>query len=320
MNKKALALFLGIFAAVFLSWELPLIPRSSESVLVRISPEHKTAKDIISVFQAQGILRHPRAFRLASKVFGWDKRFKRGTYLLRRGEAWPVLAKKLLKGETFTVKVTIPEGWRAEQIADRLKAQSIINTDGFVRLVQKQTLEGFLYPSTYFFEPYSAPETIIEQMNQQFERVWKENFDGKSLPPKFTKKNVVTLASIIEMETNLSQEKPLIAGVFMNRLRQGWKLEADPTVQYALGGWKDRVLYKDLQIDSPYNTYKYRGLPPGPIGNPGQDSIAAVFDPAPTEYMYFVAKGDGSHVFFKTLQEHNRFRHLQKKARRVKVK
>ncbi|MBI4668729.1 MAG: endolytic transglycosylase MltG [Elusimicrobia bacterium] len=311
------ALLLGLAAAAALAWELPLIPHSSEQILVKIPKNCKTAREITAMLQEQGVLRHSRAFLILAAALKWDTKFKSGPYLLRRPEAWPVLAKKLIKGQTFTIKVTVPAGWRIEQIAERLEASSVTDADSFIETAKQKKLEGFLYPSTYFLEPDAPPETVLHAMANQFGRVWKERFENLTLPAGFSIKDVVTLASIIELETTCGPEKPLIAGVFLNRLGKHWKLEADPTVQYALGKWKDRLTYKDTKIQSSYNTYLHGGLPPGPIGNPGADSIGAVLSPAQTDYMYFVARGDGSHEFFRTLEEHNHYRYLLKKAKRL---
>lgn len=303
-----------------LAWELPLIRRSGQEIMVKISRESKTAREITESLKEQKILKHPRLFRFFIKLLGWDKKIRVGTYLFRENEAWPMLLRKLINGESFTVKVTFPEGWRIEQMAERLESSMITSAADFTAGAKAGKMEGFLFPSTYFFEPDTPAPKVIEVMNEQFEKMWKERFEYLKPPKKFGKKEVVTLASIIERETTVLKEKPLIAGVFLNRLRLGWRLEADPTVQYALAKWKERLTYKDTKIKSPYNTYQNAGLPPGPIANPGADSIAAVFYPTKTELMYFVARGDGSHEFFKTLAEHNRYRALQKKNRKAKIK
>lgn len=317
MRKIDLVFLLILIALGWLAWQLPLIPRGRPQEVVKISRDANTGRAVANILEERGILRYPRLFRAVVKLGGWDKKFQKGAYLLRRPEAWPVLIRKLTRGQRYSIKVTIPEGWTIEQIGERLDAYSITNANNFSQLAKSQNLEGRLYPTTYFFEPDSFPQEIINVMTQQFERVWQGHLEGKPLPLKFRKEDVITLASIIERETTIAQEKPIIAGVYLNRLRKGWKLEADPTVQYALGAWKSRVLYKHLQIDSPYNTYRRRGLPPGPISNPGLDSLTAVLHPSTTEFMYFIASGNGGHIFFKTLEEHNRYKRSQKKKTRI---
>lgn len=319
VGKKTLFALLCAISTVLFAWKLPLLPLSRSQEIVKIPKEAKTARAVTEILTQRQVLRYPRLFLALAQIAGWDKKFQRGSYIFRRPEAWPVLIRKLTRGERFTVKVAIPEGWRIEQIAQRLNEASIVNGRDFLYLAKIQNLEGRLYPTTYFFEPNSPPQEIIDQMTEQFERVWREHFEGKPAPMKFTKREIITLASIVERETTLTQEKPLIAGIYINRLKKGWRLEADPTVQYALGAWKSRVLYKDLDIKSAFNTYRRWGLPPAPIASPGMDSLAAVIKPAETEFMYFMASGTGGHIFFRTLEDHNHYKRLQKKEKKKKI-
>lgn len=314
--KILLSTLIGFCLASYLFWELPLIPRGAEEIVVKIPRDAKNAQEILAILHQKRILKYPKPFGWTLSLLGWDKKIQRGTYKFRDSEAWPVLLRKLLRGEIYGVRVTLPEGWLSDQIAERLEAVNITNAHDFLKIVKERNLEGFLFPSTYFFEPEIPAETVVDALYATFERVWRENFAGLTPPQNMAQKQIITLASIIERETTTPEEKPVISGIFLNRLKQGWKLEADPTVQYALGGWKSRITYQDLKIDSPYNTYQRYGLPPGPISNPGIDSIRAVFEPTPTDYMYFVAKGDGTHAFFATLKEHNKEKSLRKKQKK----
>lgn len=307
---------LGFCLAAYLFWELPLIARSANEIIVKIPKETKSAQEAADILYQKKILKHPKLFRLTAALFGWDKKIQKGTYKFREYESWSILLRKLTTGEIYGIRVTFPEGWRMEQIAERLESFGIAAAKEFVKISRERNLEGFLFPSTYFFEPETPPDEVIAAMTGAFEKIWKENFDGRKPPRDWSKKEVVILASVIERETTNNEEKPRIAGVYLNRLEKGWKLEADPTVQYALGYWKNRITYNDLKVKSSYNTYLKYGLPQGPISNPGIDSIRAVFEPEKTNYMYFVAKGDGTHAFLETLKEHNREKALQKKAKK----
>lgn len=229
---------------------------------------------------------------------------------------------KISKGEIFVHIVTIPEGWTMFDIADELDRQGICSRSDFLigthdtSLVSdiaphSQSLEGFLFPSTYEFKHHTTCAQVTETMVRHFRAVW-DTVDPQGslpLPQNLNLKQVITMASLVERETPNPAERPLVAGVFYNRLKRGYALQCDPTVQYAmsLAGHPEKNLTgNDLHIDSPYNTYKHRGLPPGPIANPGEASLRAALAPAETEYLYFVANDQGGHFFSKTLAEHNR--------------
>ncbi|MDQ6689831.1 MAG: endolytic transglycosylase MltG, partial [Gemmatimonadota bacterium] len=166
------------------------------------------------------------------------------------------------------------------------------------------TLEGYLFPDTYAFPLGTTARQAVQEMVYDFERRWKPDWDTKASELKINRNDLVTMASIVEREARLPEERPVIAAVYYNRLRKGMLLQADPTVQYALGHHVGRVLYKDLTVASPYNTYVHKGLPPGPVASPGVASLAAAANPANVPYIYFVASRDGHHEFRMTLQEH----------------
>lgn len=229
---------------------------------------------------------------------------------------------KIAHGRIFVHTVLIPEGWTMYDIAAEIEQQNICSRQQFVAAAhntalisdldpQAQSLEGFLFPSTYEFTRHSTCEQVVKRMVQNFRAVW-ESIDtqtSSALSLGFTPEQIVTLASLVERETPSGQERPLVAGVFYNRLRMNVPLQCDPTVQYAmaLGGHPEKdVRPEDLRIDSPYNTYEHPGLPPGPIANPGEASLRAALSPAQTDYLYFVANDQGGHFFSRTLAEHNR--------------
>lgn len=236
----------------------------------------------------------------------------------------------IANGRIFIHTVTVPEGWSMYDIAAELDRQEICRREDFLAVArnpslisdlapQVRSLEGFLFPSTYEFTRHTSCEQIAAAMVRHFRAVWEtlNPSDAKVFLDGLTIDRVVSLASLIERETPNSEERPLVAGVFYNRLRRGYPLQCDPTVQYAMelaGHPEKNVRPQDLRFDSPYNTYEHRGLPPGPIANPGEASLRAALAPAQTDYMYFVANDLGGHFFSRTLAEHNRnvarYRHL----------
>jgi UPF0755 protein len=171
------------------------------------------------------------------------------------------------------------------------------------------TLEGYLFPDTYSFPYGTTSRAAVTEMVHEFERTWKPEWDDERATLGMSRNDVVTLASIIEKEARLSEERPVISAVYHNRLRLGMPLQADPTIQYALGHHVDRVTFKDLDVVSAYNTYRHPGLPPGPIGSPGASSLEAAVTPANVPYLYFVAAPDGHHEFRSTFAEHTEARH-----------
>jgi UPF0755 protein len=225
---------------------------------------------------------------------------------------------KLVSGDTFTFAVTIPEGLTLVETADLLAARGLAEKSAIQRAFEERetvadldpeapSLEGYLYPTTYRFPRSVAPEELARALVGQFKRVFADDRRAAAATLGLTPRQVVTLASVIEKETGLPQERPLIASVFWNRLRIGMPLQSDPTIIYALelaGRFDGNLRRADLEIDSPYNTYRFPGLPPGPIASPGEGSIRAVLEPADTTYLYFVSRNDGSHHFSSSYSEH----------------
>ena len=262
-----------------------------------------------------GIIGSPKLFRLYGRFTGGDRNIKPGTYLLKHGTPWSDIISALNGGHGLVNTVTVPEGYTISQItpllartlkvpADSVTA-AVSDTALLARLdVPNKTLEGYLFPDTYAFPIGTTARQAVREMVYSFERRWRPEWDSSIVDLSINRNDLVTMASIVEREARLPEERPVIAAVYYNRLKRGMLLQADPTVQYALGHHVGRVLYKDLTIDSPYNTYVHKGLPPGPVASPGVASLVAAANPANVPYLYFVASRDGHHEFRMTLEQH----------------
>lgn len=273
-----------------------------------------------------------KMFRLYGRLTGGDRNIKPGTYLLKPGTPWKDIVSALNGGHGMVNTITIPEGYSIAQItpllartlkvpADSVKV-AMRDTALLARLdIPNPTLEGYVFPDTYAFPLGTTARQAVREMVYSFERRWKPEWDASLVELKINRNDLVTMASIVEKEARVAEERPVIAAVYYNRLRRGMRLQADPTVQFARGRHAERVLYKDLEIESPYNTYIHKGLPPGPIASPGVASLAAAAHPANVPYLYFVASRDGHHEFRMTLQEHtNAIRQVRAKAPARKTK
>ena len=291
-----------------------------EKIFVDI-PRGTSRWGVAGILKQNDVIRDRVAFELFS-LWHARKPLLAGEYYFDHPLNSKEVFRKIAEGKIFVHSVTIPEGWTMFDIANELSRQEICTREDFLAAArdpfpisdlapQAKTLEGFLFPSTYEFTRHTSCEQIARRMVGDFRAVWEtiapanssQFLDGMTLV------QVVTLASLVERETPRAEERPLVAGVFYNRLHRGFPLQCDPTVQYALdiaGKPEKNVRAKDLRLDSPYNTYLHRGLPPGPIANPGEASLRAALAPAQTDFMYFVANDHGGHFFSKTLAEHNR--------------
>lgn len=272
----------------------------------------------------------PKMFRLYGRVTGGDRNIKPGTYLLRPGTPWSDIVSALNGGHGLVNTVTIPEGYDTHQVTPLLARTLKVPPDSvraamrdtalLARLdIPNPTLEGYLFPDTYAFPIGTTARQAVREMVYAFERRWKPDWNASLEELKINRNDLVTMASIVEKEARVPEERPVIAAVYYNRLRKGMLLQADPTVQYALGRHGGRVYYKDLAVKSPYNTYINKGLPPGPIASPGVASLTAAAHPASVPYLYFVASRDGHHEFRMTLNEHvNAIRQVRATARAKK--
>jgi UPF0755 protein len=272
-----------------------------------------------------GVIRSARLFRIYASIRRGDRGIKAGTYLLHRDSRWSVVLDDLRGGKGIVHVVTIPEGWAISQIAPLLASKlgrpidsvnaATRDTALLHRLdVPTPTLEGYLFPDTYTFPDGTTARAAIDAMVRRFEQVWKPEWTARLDTIHLSRNDVMALAAIVEKEARLPEERPVIAAVYLNRLRNGVLLQADPTVQYALGKHVARVYYKDLEVASPYNTYKHKGLPPGPIASPGRPSIEAALYPANVPYEFFVAFPDGHHEFRNDLAGHEKAKVEARKA------
>lgn len=285
----------------------------------------ESATTIAARLEELGLITDGELFRMFIRYHELDANLEAGEYVLRPNMTMAEIAETLQHARIEEVAVTIPEGWRAEQIAQMLAKENIVDGDEFMALVrggkfdysllrdrpEESSLEGFLFPETYRIPAQAGARDLIERMLSTLDERFTPEMRQLAAEQGMTIYEVITLASIVEREAVLAEERPIIADVFLNRLEQDMYLRADPTVQYAkghdatTGQWWAPVAVEDWEaVDSPYNTYLYPGLPPGPICSPGLSAIQAVLEPADTEYLFFLAKGDGSHAFATTYEEH----------------
>jgi UPF0755 protein len=276
---------------------------------------------VADTLASRDIIGNATLFRLYARYRGVERSVKPGTYEMQRGTAWSDILDRMVAGDVVTLNVVVPEGWTAAQIAARIAEATGVSADSLAGVllgeelaaeldVPGPNLEGYLYPATYIFPVGARPRQMVETMVRRYRQAWTPELRAQADSMGLNEREVVTLASIVEKEARRWTERDTIAAVFLNRLRINMPLQADPTVQYALGAHQTRLLYAhiDSVADHPYNTYRRRGLPPGPIASPSQAAIAATLNPADVNFLYFVARPDGSHIFTRTLAEHNRAR------------
>jgi len=299
LKTIAAVLALGLLVlSLYLFWP-------GEPVKVSI-PEGAGAGKVAAELKREGVILSATWFRLVVKVTGTGKRIMPGEYALRRHMSAEEALWRLTHSTYVTsIRVVIPEGWRMEQIAERLEANGVTPAAQFLELARAQKLEGYLFPSTYHLKKNMPPQEVINLLKSEFDRQIVPLF-SKGFPQGLDEQKTLIIASIVEREAMDDSERPLIAAVYINRYRRRMPLEADPTTQYALGYWKKALTFKDLKFKSPYNTYVVGGLPPGPICNPGYSSIAATLSPANLDALYFVADRKGKHIFNSNFEDHKK--------------
>ncbi|WP_338832893.1 Endolytic murein transglycosylase [Moorella humiferrea] len=325
-TKRRIAIFAVLFSIIlflivgvyFYNLLLPPEKPGAPALEVYVAPG-ATSAVVAAELAGKGIIKSPWAFRLLTSITGLDRKIKPGYYLISPGLSLREILDLLAAGKVEEIEFTVPEGYTVRQIDAMLQQKGLTEEEEFLQAAVRhypfdflpddvsgpERLEGFLFPDTYRVAKGTPPEEIIMMMLRRFQEVYQEISREKDPGLNLDTKQIVILASIVEKEARVDSERPLIAGVYVNRLNKGMRLEADPTIQYLLPEPKPVLTYKDLEIESPYNTYRVNGLPPGPIANPGRASLLAALRPAKTDYLYFVAKPDGTHYFSRTLDEHN---------------
>ena len=289
---------------------------SEEIVSVTIVPGSSTTT-IAKHLATNNLIRSPLIFKLAVRYRGIGTQLRAGTYKLSRNMSLTRILDELKKGQIDYKTFTVPEGFTAKAIVELWEESGLGKKGPFLEAMKSTEIlekylpdgisaEGYLFPDTYKFAKGSSAETVVQMMLAESNKRWTETLAEEAKSLGFTRHQVITLASIIQREAGAESEITRIAGVFHNRLKHKWRLQADPTVLYALGDPNRLLTREDLKFESPYNTYLHKGLPPGPIGNPGMASILGALRPEKTSYFYFVAIEKGKHHFSKTLDEHNR--------------
>lgn len=281
-------------------------------VVVKIEPG-QSGTSVARMLKEKGIIRSETFFKFLLRITSSSRDLKAGRFDLRQNTSSFEVINCIKSGKcTHYEKVTFLEGWRSEEIAEVLAEKGITDAREFLDIVREKDLEGYLFPSTYLFAENTPAQKVVDEILAQYRKNIAPLF--RKYKTDLTEKQVLTVASIVEREAVVHDERPKIAAVYLNRYRIGKRLEADPTVQYALGFnlkenryWKKGLTYKDLRVSSPYNTYRNAGLPPGPICNPSRESVLGVLNPEQNfEALYFVADNTGRHVFSKTFDEHRR--------------
>jgi UPF0755 protein len=316
-------------AAVFAVMLLVVVALPDEGPMVTVDiPVGATLPRVAQILDSAEVVGSARLFHAYVRLRRADRELKAGTYDLPTRTSMRDALRRLTRGEVQTVALTIPEGFQLQQMAPRIaeisnstaeEVQAILTAPGSLERydVPGPTLEGYLFPDTYRFARGVPAEAVVDAMVSRYKESWTSERRALLDASGMSEREIVTLASIFQAEARQVDEMPRISGVYHNRLDSGWLLQADPTVLYALGGYRERLLYAaiDSVEDDPYNTYSNRGLPPGPIGSPGALAIDAALDPEVHEFMYFVAWPDGSHVFTNSLADHNAAKEDARQAR-----
>ena len=325
MATAMLTITIHFYTALF-------VPPSKEKVWKEVEvTEGMSFKVIAGTLQKEGIIRYRGYFEIIGRLQGISRKVRVGYYGLSTSMSmWEVL-EALRKGKIIEYEVVVPEGYNLYQIGWTLSNTPVISDpQEFINLVKNKeyahsvgidadTLEGYLFPDTYYLPKGIKLEEIPKKMVQRYKAVFDDSYRRRAEELGFTEQQIITLASIVEKEAKVASERKLISSVYHNRLKKGMRLQADPTAVYGTKAWVTHVTAQDLRRNSPYNTYLHKGLPPGPIANPGQGAILAALYPEPADYLFFVAQGDGSHYFSNDYGAHekaiDRYRANKKKAR-----
>jgi len=317
-NRLFIAAGLAVIVIILAgSFVLSILPVSGRQTVRVVLPKGAGAREMGRILSVNHVIRSPFAFRIMARLTGKGNRLHSGAYDFQPGTGLLDVLRKIETGEVSAKWITFPEGFTIRQMGERLESAGAGSADKFEKKAlydgasfntnfaqPGQSLEGYLFPDTYLVPLGTSEDGVIREMLESFDTKVVQALKDDIKASGMSLKDVVTLASLIEREARIPKDRPLIAAVLLNRMKKHMRLECDATILYALGKHKNRVLFKDLEIDSPYNTYRNAGLPPGPIANPGLDSIKAALHPAAADYLYYVARSDGSHIFSRTFEEH----------------
>lgn len=317
----AMLVILLVAAATFWVWRGVALPyQGFEGEQFVVIETGSSVASIGRLLHEAGVVRDARSFQLAARLKRAETRMQAGEYRFAEPASAYEVVDRIARGDVYARPITFPEGRTAAEMAAIFEARGFGPGAGFLaasRDVSRvaafdqdaRDLEGYLFPSTYLLPRSATAAVLVGQMVQSFERAFDADLRAAATARGFSIREAVTMASLVEEEAQIPDERPIISAVYHNRLKIGMGLQCDATVIYAMqraGTWNGNITRADLAMDSPYNTYRYRGLPPGPIANPGRASLEAAVKPADVPYLYYVSRNDGSHAFATTLDEHNR--------------
>ncbi len=330
-SKKSIivyTLLIPIILVITLVMTILYWPQNNMKGSAKITINHGESLPIISnKLLKSGVITNEKLFGLATRIMGLEKYIPVGSYQLKNLNVNKDIINRLVYGSPEIKRITLLEGWNLKQTSNHLIKEmgfdhknflNIINDEHFINSLELEsnTLEGYLFPDTYYFFDGEKEHSVIRRLVKEYKKFWSSTNIKKADSMNLTQHQILTLASIIEGEAIYDSERPIISAVYHNRLKKGMKLQADPTVQYIIKDGPRRLLNRDLKIKSPYNTYLYKGLPPGPINAPGYESLKAALYPEKNDYLYFVAKGDGYHTFSKNEKDHERAKRAFQRVRR----
>ena len=337
-SPKLFIFYFIVFISVVISTVYITInfwPQTNMSSIKKIRIIHgETLPGISIMLKNNGIISNKWLFEFFTKMKGYDKSIQAGTFTFKNVRTNNDIIDNLVYGKPDRKKITFLEGWNMEQVGRHLEKEmkfnyseliDLFNDENFIKKLKLNvnTLEGYLFPETYYFFEGVDKKSIVKRLVKEHKLFWNKQNISKADSLGFSPYEIIIIASIIEGEAIYDSERPTISAVYHNRLKRGMKLQADPTVQYIIKDGPRRLLNRDLRIKSPYNTYMYKGLPPGPINSPGTQSLHAALNPQINDYLYFVAKGDGYHTFSRDEKEHERakraFQRVRKKVKRERT-
>lgn len=318
MKKAGILLFLAVLiAGAYFRFDYLTEPTYPDESQLFVIESGSSLRAIARQLESEGWIKSARLFEIYVIINDYQGSLQSGTYQFKEGEDLFEIANRLVSGQAASYRVTVPEGFTVNEIIKRLAEYDHLSEEDLIAALEDDRVirdyfpdsqevewpqEGFLFPDTYNLSYEMEEVDILNAMINRFENYWLDKFENNK--GTYTINQYVTIASLVEKEAKLKEEKPLIAGVIYNRLDQNMRLQLDATVQYVLENRVSQVLYGHLEIDSPYNTYLNKGLPPGPIASPGDDALSAVLEPEETDYLFYFARPDGSHVFTRTYEEH----------------